>query len=181
MKQKTRYNIGIAERNGVVIEEKERDEFKNIWPIFLATAKRGEFRLHPFEYYNRLLAIDDDLKIKLFVARHQNKYLSAGIFAFWHDAVYYLHGASSDEYKNLMGNYILHWEIISQTKNLGYKTYDFWGIDEEKWPGVTRFKTGFGGEEVKRLGAYDIPVSRLWYSAYTFSQKIMKLKRKMRK
>ena len=99
----------------------------------------------------------------------------------WNDTVYYLHGASSDEFRNLMGSYILQWEMITQTKRLGYRNYDFWGIDDTKWPGVTRFKVGFGGEEVKRLGAYDIPVSRIWHTAYKLSQKMMGLRRKIKR
>ncbi len=181
MKKNTRYDIRLGRKSGAVLEEKSREEFRSIWPIFLDTAERGEFRLHPFDYYDRLLAIDDELKIKLFVVRHHNRYLSAGIFAFWNDAVYYLHGASSNEFREMMGNYLLHWEIITQAKKLGYTMYDFWGVNKVKWPGVTRFKMGFGGEEVKRLGAYDIPVSKMWYLAYRLSQKAMRLKRKIRK
>lgn len=181
MRKNTRYSVRTAMKHGLVVEEKSAEEFKSIWPIFESTAERGDFRLHPFEYYKHLLEIDSDLKVKLFVSRHQNKYLSVGVFAFWNDTVYYLHGASSDEFRNLMGSYILQWEMITQTKRQGYRKYDFWGIDEVKWPGVTRFKVGFGGEEVKRLGAYDIPVSRMWYLAYRLSQKVMGLRRKIKR
>lgn len=181
MKQKTRYNIHVAEKNGVIIEKRTRDEFEGIWPVFLDTAKRNTFRLHSFEYYNKLLAINDDLKIKLFVARQHNKLLAVSILAFWNDTVYYLHGASSDEFRNLMGNYLLHWDIVAQARRMGYKVYDFWGIDEDKWPGVTRFKRGFGGEVVNRLGAYDIAVSKFWYLMYNIYQKGLTIKNKIKK
>lgn len=51
-------------------------------------------------------------------------------------------------------------------KLLNFKLYDLWGIDTQKWPGVTRFKLGWGGRVVEYPGAFDLVVSKLWYYAY---------------
>ena len=44
--------------------------------------------------------------------------------------------------------------------------YDFGGVDEGCWPGLTRFKKGFGGHVVDYGGAYEYPYKQLFYSLY---------------
>ena len=70
-----------------------------------------------------------------------------------------------------MGPYFLHWEAIKLFKREGYKYYDFWGIDQIKWPGLTRFKVGFGGVVKKYPGAYVKILKPVWYSLYKLVQK----------
>ena len=71
-----------------------------------------------------------------------------------------------------MATYILHWEIIKYAKENGFNEYDFWGIDEKKWPGVTRFKKGFGGREVEYAGSYDYVFQPFWYKLYNLYRKL---------
>jgi len=72
----------------------------------------------------------------------------------------YLYGASSNEQRQLMPNYLLQWEAIRWAKQEGATTYDFWGIPEtddqgEAMAGVYRFKSGWGGRIVRFLGNYE--------------------------
>lgn len=67
-----------------------------------------------------------------------------------------------------MAPYLLQWEIIKAAKGRGCRYYDFYGIDENKWPGVTRFKLGFGGEQVQFPGTYDYIFCRPLYWLYKF-------------
>ena len=66
----------------------------------------------------------------------------------------------------------MHWEIIKKLKVEGCKLYDFWGIDANKWPGVTRFKLGFEGQVVEYPGSFDLPISKIWYLIYKIARKI---------
>ena len=73
---------------------------------------------------------------------------------------YYLFGGSSDLKRELMPNYLLHWQAMLDFRALGCDTYDWWGIPEEPapdhpWFGLYRFKTGFGGETVRYTGLYE--------------------------
>ena len=89
-----------------------------------------------------------------------------------HNTAYYLHGAMDREYKSLMAPYFMHWEIIKKLQILGCKFYDLWGVDAKKWPGVTRFKLGWGGELREYSGSFDLVVSRFWYLVYSLARKV---------
>jgi len=58
MKQKTRYNIRLAQRHGVQIHcSSDPQTLISVWPLFEQTAKRGKFQLHEQAYYARMLEI----------------------------------------------------------------------------------------------------------------------------
>lgn len=119
-----------------------------------------------------------ELKTKLFLVNYDGKSIGGAIIMLYGDTAYYLHGAMDREYKNLMVPYFMHWEIIRALKAYqltslpAIRYYDFWGIDSRKWPGVTRFKLGWGGELKEYPGSFDMPVSRLWYLAYQIARKL---------
>ncbi len=57
-------------------------------------------------------------------------------------------------------NYLLKWEAIRTSRERGATSYDLWGLASA---GIAHFKTGFGGREVRYIGAWDLvldPVGR---------------------
>ena len=67
----------------------------------------------------------------------------------------------------LRANYLLKWEAIRRSREEGAATYDLWGLAH---PGIAHFKTGFGGREVRYVGAWDLvldPLGRRVYDAGT--------------
>jgi len=181
MHQKTRYNIRLAEKKEVKIEEKGRGLFENFWQMMDKTSQRDKFTAHDKGYYEKLLQAAPEI-FKLFVATYQEKIIAAGIFSFFGGTATYLFGASSDEDRNVMAPYLLQWELIKRAKAAGCKYYDFFGIDEKKWPGVTRFKRGFlpagqagTGQEVSYPGTFDVIFAKNKYSAYKIFRKIRRL------
>jgi len=176
MHQKTRYNIRLSKRKGVKVYEGDQGNFEEFWKLMSLTCKRDGFRLHTKDYYRKMLNIDKNF-VKLFLAEYEGNIISANIVSFFGDTAVYAHGASSNEYRNVMAPYLLQWEAIKSAKENGCKYYDFYGIDEMKWPGVTRFKRGFGGEEFEYEGTYDVVIDKLWYSIYNV---LRKLRRKIK-
>lgn len=168
MHQKTRYNIRLAEKKGVVIKEGNSSQVQEFWRLLKATSERDDFRLHPLSHYEKLLSLNDIAPgfIRLFFAEFEGKRIASGIFSFYGNKVTYLHGASDNESRNLMAPYLLQWHLICEAKKEAYNFYDFYGIDEKKWPGVTRFKTGFGGRIFEYAGTYDIIFKPLLYRFY---------------
>ncbi|MDD5527894.1 MAG: peptidoglycan bridge formation glycyltransferase FemA/FemB family protein [Patescibacteria group bacterium] len=176
MHQKTRYNIRLAEKKGVKISEAPGNSFEEFWNLMKKTSGRDGFTSHDKDYYEKLLQTAPE-NFKLFFAfvrhslgesgdKYEDKILCAGIFAFFGDTATYLFGASSDENREVMAPYLLQWELIRRAKAGGYKFYDFFGIDEKKWPGVTRFKRGFGGQEINYPGTFDVVYNRINYGIY---------------
>jgi lipid II:glycine glycyltransferase (peptidoglycan interpeptide bridge formation enzyme) len=60
-------------------------------------------------------------------------------------------------------NYLLKWEAIRSSRAAGATTYDLWGLATG---GIAHFKTGFGGREVRYIGAWDLVLDRLGRSVY---------------
>src|SRR3990167_7046946 len=177
MHHKTRYNIKVAERNQIRVEDsRDLDAF---WKLLKNTAKRDRFSSHNKEYYRKLLALNNNaFKVDLVLAYlpaqagYNEKPVAGAIILCYGDTAYYLHGASDYSHRQLMAPYALHWENIKYLKQNGLKHYDLWGIDARKWPGVTRFKLGWDGDTKEYPGSFDMPVSRLWYFAYNLARKI---------
>lgn len=172
MHYKTRYNIQLAKRKGLKIQipNPKIKNFEDFWRLMQETTKRDGFRSHPKEYCKKLLEVPG---VELFTAEHNGKIIVANIVVFWEKTAIYLHGASDYEHRNLMAAPLLQWEQIKAAKKRGCIKYDFWGVDEQKWPGVTRFKKSFNGKEIEYLGAYDLVFQQFWYRIYKIAREIL--------
>ena len=162
MKEKWRYNVRLAGRKGVQVRIAQTAEDVRAWYALLqTTGERNQFGIHTLDYYLRAWQIFMPRNMaRLFLADYQGQLL-AGIFVglFAKQAIY-LYGASSNEHRYLMPNYLLQWEAIRWAKREGATTYDLWGISEtddesDALAGVSRFKSGWGGEIVRFVGNYE--------------------------
>ncbi len=174
MHHKTRYNVNLAVKKVVIIKEGDLSDFPEFWRLMSLTGTRDDFRLHSEEHYRHLLSIGSDV-IKFYFAVYEGRNIAAGIFYFWGDKATYLHGASDNEFRNVMAPYLLQWTVIKQAKKEGFRYYDFYGINEDKWPGVTRFKQGFGGRVENYLGTHDIVFRPGLYCGYGLIRKLKRL------
>lgn len=176
MHSKTRYNIRLAKKKGVAVKRVGLERFDEFWKLMEVTCHRDGFRLHTRKYYKRMLDIGSgDLKMDLFFAEYEGRVLAANVVSYFGDMATYVHGASSSEYRNLMAPYFLQWEVIKDAKEKGYKAYDFHGVGEGRLKGVTRFKQGFRGEEIKYPGVYDIIFSNSFYLIYKVLRRVRRL------
>ncbi len=172
MHPKTRYNIKLAEKHGVSVKifwdgGGGEESFESFWQLLSETAQREGFQIHSKRHYQKLVSLHaSDLKIALAIASFERGALAVALIALYKDRAIYLHGASSSHERNVMAPYFLHWSIIRELKKRGAHEYDWWGIDLMKWPGVTRFKKGFGGREVLYPESIDIVFRPFWYRVY---------------
>ncbi len=180
MKSKWRYNIRLARRKGVVVQQGGVDDLEAFYQLYAVTSQRNGFLIRPKAYYLDLwrqylqadcLQTAKHKQATLFLAKVNNAPV-AGLMLFHFGAsAWYLYGASDNQYRNLMPNHLLQWEAIRFAKSAGHDTYDMWGApdvfdkSDSMW-GVYTFKLGFGGLTRQGLGAYDYPVHALKYKAY---------------
>ncbi len=174
MKSKTRYNIKVAKKHQVeIIVDEDKKYFADFYRLLIQTAKRDRIKIHSEKYYRKMLEISD---CKLTLAKYQDKIIAVNLMVFFGKVAIYLHGASDYEFRNKMAPYLLQWEMIEKSKKDQFIFYDFWGANEKKWPGVTRFKTGFAPENdfILYSGAYDYPLNKFFYFFYVIIRKIIR-------
>lgn len=180
MREKTRYNIRLAERRGVRIRNHEssitdEESFEIFWRLLQETAARDRFRTHPKGYYEKLLdARSDNFSNELFFAEYRGQAIAAAMINFYRGTATYLHGASAGEHRAVMAPHLLHWRIMQDGKRRGCVSYDLWGIDEKRWPGLTRFKKGFGGKEISYPQSIDVVYRPVRYRGYRLWRKFWK-------
>lgn len=162
---KTRYNIKLARRKGVTVNE--LSDIGQFWMLMEKTTKRDRFSSHTRDYYERLLTFFEreggSIRTRLFAALAQGKPVAAVIILEHAGTAYYLHGASDTEYRAYMAPHLLHWELLMRYQGAGFHTYDFWGIDAQRYPGVSRFKLSWGGRVIEYPGSFDMVVKPLWH------------------
>lgn len=184
MKQKTRYNIRLAERKGVVVRPVAREEFPVLFRMYAETSVRDGFVIREADYYLDLWSsFHKDALLAPFLAEYDGDLLAAIVIFRFGETAYYMHGMSRDVHRNLMPNYLLQWKAIQWAKSNGCTIYDFWGapdVFEETDPmwGVYKFKQGLGGVVHRYIGAWDYPLRPFLYRLYTgFLPKMLNLMR----
>jgi peptidoglycan pentaglycine glycine transferase (the first glycine) len=157
----TRYNVRYAKRKGVVI--KEGDSVDSFYNLLKKTKERQGFSSYPKEYFQDLLKVKG---AELVYAIYNGKIICATILFYFNKTVTFLHSASDYNMKNLRAPALLRFESIRSAKEKGCLYYDFWGIDEKRFPGVTSYKKGFGGEELSYPVGNDFPIRNVLYYLY---------------
>ncbi len=171
-KYRVRYNIRLSRKKGVVVKTGNHysDEF---YRLMVQTAERDGFRCFPEEYYRKLFQIQSDVfKVDLAAAYYQGTMIAANILVFFNEQALCLHGASDSRYRALKAPNLLQWEEIKLAQRHNCQYYDFWGIDEEKWPGLTYFKKTFGGQVLTYPSSVDIVLNPFWHRCYQIVKKL---------
>jgi peptidoglycan pentaglycine glycine transferase (the first glycine) len=179
MKQKTRYNIRLAEKKGVAVRPSQ--DWQAFERLVEATGKRDGFRVHAMSYYRKAYELfNPSGRCELLMAYQGDVPLAAVMVFALGERAWYFYGASADEGRNLMPTYLLQWEAMRWAGRRGCKVYDLWGVPDESdatlednfetrsdglW-GVYRFKRGFGGESRRCCAALDFVYNPLLYKMY---------------
>lgn len=174
MKQKTRYNIRLAERKVVTVRQATPDDFPLLYALYAKTCIRDGFIIRPSEYYFNLWKLLHERGMAKVLIAEVEKTAVAGLILFYFaEKCWYFYGMSSDLHREKMPNYLLQWEAIKLAKKLDCKIYDLWGAPDSlnesdpMW-GVYRFKEGLGGKFVQTIGAWDYPENSFQYSLYNY-------------
>ena len=128
MKQKTRYNIRLAERREVTVRVGTPNDFAAVANMYAKTSERNEFAIRPKTYYldvwNTFYTAN---MLHLLIAEYDSKPLAAVLIVHNHDTALYMYGASNNSERKRMPTYLLQWEAIKWAKAQGCRLYDFLG------------------------------------------------------
>ena len=185
MKQKTRYNVRLAEKKGVTVRVGTTDDLPMLYKIYAETSVRDGFVIRDEEYYQTVWrtfmstvegkksdALHSPPSTIPLIAEVSHEPV-AGLFLFkFAGRAYYVYGMSREIHREKMPTYLLQWEAMKRAKAAGCTIYDLWGAPEvfnesdSMW-GVYRFKEGLSGRVVRTLGAWDYAPNKFWYRMYS--------------
>lgn len=179
---KTRYNIRVAQKNEVEVVRGTKSDVARFHEIMMETGLRDEFVVRSQGYFEKMMdALGENAR--LYMAYHEGKAVAGTLCIRYGDKVWYLYGASSNESRNVMPNYLLQWEMIKWAIESKCRVYDFRGVSgdlSESNPlyGLYRFKKGFNGEFTEFIGEMDLEFSPLLNFCVTHGEKVFRHVRK---
>ena len=182
MKQKTRYNLRLAQKKGVTVRPGRVEDLPGLYRMYAETSVRDGFLIREEDYYQTVWRTFNNPALgtrasstpfhEALIAEVDGQAVAAiSVFYFAGQAIY-LFGMSRDQHREKMPNHLLQWEAVRRAKALGCQIYNLWGAPNEfnesddLW-GVFRFKDGLGGYVLRTIGAWDFTPSPLLYRLYT--------------
>jgi lipid II:glycine glycyltransferase (peptidoglycan interpeptide bridge formation enzyme) len=154
--------------------------------MYAETAVRDGFLIRPGAYYRdvwqQFLACG---QAELLLAEIGKERVAGLMLFIFGQTAWYMYGASTGQHRSSMPNHALQWAAMCRARERGCRRYDMWGApdvfdESDRMWGVYRFKQGFGGQVVQGLGAFDYPVNRPLYWAFTVAMpRVRSLARRM--
>lgn len=175
MHQKGRYNIKVAQKNGITVRLSQ--EIEAYYGLMKQTGERDGFGIKPLSHYKAFLA---RLPGTFLLLAYTEETPVAGLLGCVHGtAGIYYYGASSYEHRALMAPYLLQWEAIRYCKKHGCTSYDLLGVAPEgsgadhPWAGISGFKEKFGGAFVAYPAERQIVLKPLALKALQMKRSIL--------
>jgi vancomycin resistance protein VanK len=172
MNQLWRRNIKRAANEGVEVTVGE--DLKAFHDLYVHTAERDHFTPRPLRYFETMFAAmsaEEPERIRLYLARHQGDLVAATIMVRVGAQAWYSYGASSTEKREVRGSNACQWAIIRDSLAAGCDVYNLRGITPtldagDPHVGLIQFKVGTGGQAVRYVGEWDLPLRPMVYRAF---------------
>lgn len=190
MHEKSRYNIRLATRKGVVVRDATNDKeaFARFLEILDETSRRDRIALWPHERFWKFREVFLANPVsataphaKFLVGEYQGKILAGTVVMLFGDAGTYLYAGSTAEERTANAPSVVLWEAIRLAKREGKIWYDMWGIaprgePHHPWAGITMFKSryvklGVTGKEVYQPGTRDLVLNKKFYALFKLAKK----------
>lgn len=171
-KQKTRYNIRLAQKYGITVKEDSgSDGIKIMYDLYQETSGRANFFIRPKKYILNYWkkCIKAELG-KIFIASLNGEPLAALFLYHLGKKIWYKDGGSSRNSKKTMAPYALQWAAMQWAKKNDFETYDMVAVpplaernEKSPWWGLYRFKSGFNPNITEFVGCLDLPIKKRSY------------------
>lgn len=169
LRKKWRQYVNRARAEPVDVRAAEADELDAFFEIYRETAARAGFLIRTAAAYRDVWDAfrPAGRATLLFAVDRDGTPLATLFLVSCGGRVVEPYGGMTATGALLRANYLLKWEAILRAKAAGATTYDMWGLAH---PGIEQFKTGFGGREVRYVGAWDLVLDRIGREAYEHGQ-----------
>ncbi len=181
MHRRIRYAVNNARNKGFVIEKSTNPEdIHTFYEIQSQTAKRQSFVEFSEDFLKKqFAAFAKNGEAVLYTAKYNDEILAQNFMIFYGNEASYHYAASTALGTKMSGSPILHIEAMKDARKRGIKRYNLWGIvgEDEKnhrFYGVSFFKRGFGGDELKYLPAHDLVLKPLKYQKTKLIEEVRK-------
>ncbi|MGZ0145931.1 lipid II:glycine glycyltransferase FemX [Kribbella sp. WER1] len=172
MNQQWRRNIKKAAKSGV--EVTVGDDLEAFHALYVHTAERDHFTPRPLRYFETMydaLRAEDPDRIRLYLAHHEGDLVAAAIMIRVGTQAWYSYGASATEKRDVRGSNACQWAMIRDALAAGCEVYSLRGITptldaDDSYVGLVQFKVGTGGQAVRYVGEWDLPLRPLTYRAF---------------
>lgn len=158
--QQTRRNLRKATKFGVTVKAVGEEHLNDFVRLMAITGERDGFAVRPRAYFARFLEALGE-HARLYIAFYEGTAIAGAVTTNFGGKTCYVYGASDNDHREVMPNYLLQWEMIRWAVATGCTVYDFQGISgnlEEEGNhmyGLYRFKRGFNGQIDALLGEFD--------------------------
>ncbi|RSN59698.1 peptidoglycan bridge formation protein FemAB [Streptomyces sp. WAC 04229] len=181
MNQQWRRNIKKAAKEGVevTVGNQDPEDLKAFHDLYVHTAERDHFTPRPLGYFDTMfaaLSAEDPERIKLYLARHQGDLVAATILVRVGTHAVYAYGASATAKREVRGSNACQWAMIRDALAAGCDVYDLRGITptldaDDSHVGLIQFKVGTGGQAVRYVGEWDLPLRPVVYRVFDLYMK----------
>ncbi len=147
--------------------------------LYVHTAERDRFTPRPLRYFETMFAVlsaEDPERVRLYLARHRGDLVAATVMVRVGTHAVYAYGASSTEKREVRGSNACQWAMIRDALASGCDVYDLRGITptldaDDPHVGLVQFKVGTGGQAVRYVGEWDLPLRPLVYRTFDLYMK----------
>ena len=176
MHEKGRYNIKVAQKHGIVVQES--GDLDAYYALAEQTGGRDGFKILPKRSYENFLKHLPGSFLML-ASTPEGKVIAGILGVTWNDTGIYYYGASSSEHRNLMAPYLLQWEAMKKCKAMGCHSYDLLGVapveakPNHPWQGISGFKAKFGGKVISYPPEQEVVLKPMMKMALGLKRKIL--------
>ncbi len=165
LRKKWRQYVNKARSGGIVVVDADGDRLGEFYTIYRDTADRAGFLIRTERAYRDVWdAYRPAGRARLLFAQTAEGEPVATLFLVRAGPrVVEPYGGMTTAGAESRANYLLKWEAIRSSREQGATSYDLWGLATG---GIAHFKAGFGGLEVRYIGAWDLVLDPLGRAVY---------------
>jgi lipid II:glycine glycyltransferase (peptidoglycan interpeptide bridge formation enzyme) len=169
LRKKWRQYVNKARQAGIEVVDAGGERLGDFYRIYRETAERAGFLIRTEAAYRDVWnAFAPDGRARLLFAQSRDGEPQAALFLVrCGGRVVEPYGGMTAAGAETRANYLLKWEAIRSSREAGAHTYDLWGLATG---GIAHFKTGFGGREVRYIGAWDLVLDPFGRRVYEIAQ-----------